>query len=66
MPPLLVWTLATLGAAAVVRFAMKQSRRVNDDLDALRVAKAAVSVERENLPKLKRDPVTGQYRPEHR
>lgn len=64
MPPLLVWTLATLGTAAVVRFAMKHSRRVNDDLDALRAAHAAAPVERAQMPTLRRDPATGEYRPD--
>jgi len=64
IPSVLAWTLAALGAGALVRFAMRHSRRVNDDLDALRAAKAADPAERERLPKLRRDPVTGEYRPE--
>jgi hypothetical protein len=64
MPPLLAWTIAILGAAALVRLATKHSRRVNDDLDALRTARANEPVERERMPKLKRDPVSGVYRPD--
>jgi hypothetical protein len=64
MPPILAWTLAALGAAALVRFVMMQSRRANDDLDALRAEKAAEPVEREQMPRLRRDPATGEYRPD--
>jgi hypothetical protein len=64
MPPLLAWTIVVLGAAALVRLAMKHSRRVNDDLDAVRAAKAAAPVAREHMPKLRRDPVSGEYRPD--
>jgi len=64
MPPFLAWTLAALAAVVLVRFAMKQSRRVNDDLDAPPAAKAAEPVEREQMPKLRRDPATGEYRPD--
>lgn len=61
IPSILAWTLATLGAAALVRFVMKQSRRVNDDLDALRAAKPSEPAAREQMPKLRRDPVSGEY-----
>jgi hypothetical protein len=64
MPPVLALTLATIGAVVLVRFAIKHSRRVNDELEALRAAKVAEPVGREVLPKLRRDPVTGEYRPD--
>jgi len=64
IPPVLAWTLAALGATVLVRFAMKHARQVNDDLDASRAAKAGEPVAREPIRKLRRDPATGEYRPE--
>jgi len=63
MPPLVVFALGVMGAAVVVRWCVKEVRRVNAELDELR-AKAAVELfDRDDLPKLKRDPKTGEYRP---
>ena len=64
IPPVVAWTLAALGAVAVVRLAMRHSRRVNDDLDAMRATKSAEAVDRDKMPRLRRDPVTGEYRPD--
>jgi hypothetical protein len=60
IPPLVKWTLAAFGAAAVVHWVVKEVRRVNAELD-----KEATVVRipgRESWPTLKRDPVTGEYR----
>jgi len=62
LPPVIAWTLAAIGAAALSRVLMRQWRRVNAELDAH--ARAAEPVAREHLPKLRRDPNTGEYRPE--
>jgi hypothetical protein len=59
MSPLLKWTLAAVGGAMVVHWVVREVRRVNEELDA---QKARVRV-RENRPTLRRDPVTGEYRP---
>jgi hypothetical protein len=59
MSPLLKWTLAAVGGAMVVHWVVREVRRVNEELD---VQKARVRV-RENRPTLRRDPVTGEYRP---
>lgn len=64
MPPFVVWTLAAIGAAALVRFLIKETRRVNAELDAARADTVARPAE--PIAKLVRDPLTGQYRPEHR
>lgn len=59
--PLVKWTLGALGAAAVVHWVVKEVRRVNAELDR---AKAPVRVNgRESWPTLRRDPLTGEYRP---
>jgi hypothetical protein len=60
MPPLVVFALGVTGAAMLVRWCVREVQRVNTALDEVR----ATSVpDRDNLPKLKRDPETGEYRP---
>lgn len=48
---------------ALVRWAIKAAHRVNDELEAARQAKLSETVAREKIPTLRRDPVTGAYRP---
>lgn len=65
MPPILLspmvkWTLAAVGGAMVVHWVVKEARRINEELDR---AKRAVRIsDRENMPTLRRDPSTGEYR----
>ena len=61
MPPALAWTLGVLGAAALAKLVVKEWRRVNAELHP---QPAASRSERDRLPKLKRDPRSGIYRPE--
>jgi len=63
MPPVLVFALGLVGAAALVRWCVKEVRRVNADLDDVRARAAVEPVDRDTLPNLKRDPETGEYRP---
>jgi hypothetical protein len=61
LSPLVKWTLAVVGGAMVVHWVVKEARRVNEELDR---AKRTVRVsDREKMPKLRRDPSTGEYRP---
>ena len=61
LSPLVKWTLAVVGGAMVVHWVVKEARRVNEELDR---AKRTVRVsDRESMPKLRRDPSTGEYRP---
>jgi hypothetical protein len=62
IPPLVKWTLGALGAARAVQWLVKEWRRVNEDLDRARTVPVDEG-ERANLPRLRRDPVTGVYRP---
>jgi hypothetical protein len=63
MPPVLALALGLMGAAALVRWCVKEARRVNAELDGIRGASPVEPVDRSALPKLKRDPHTGEYRP---
>lgn len=60
MPPLVVIVAGLLGGAALVRLATREKRRINRELDEARKARRD---EREAMPKLRRDPGSGTYRP---
>ncbi len=60
MPPLILIAAGILGGAALVRLAVREGRRINRELDD---ARKAGSVAQDSLPKLRRDPDTGTYRP---
>jgi hypothetical protein len=63
MPPVIALAIGLVGAAALVRWCAKEVRRVNAELDSVRARATAEPVDRGTLPKLKRDPRTGEYRP---
>jgi hypothetical protein len=61
LSPLVKWTLVAVGGALVVHWVVKETRRINEELER---AKRAVRIsDRENMPTLHRDPLTGEYRP---
>jgi hypothetical protein len=61
MPPVILWLLGAAGVAVAAKWLLKESRRINDELDAVR----AQSGREATTPRssLKRDPETGVYRP---
>jgi len=63
MPPVFAFALGLVGAAALVRWCVKEMQRVNAELDDVRARAAVEPVDRDTLPNLKRDPETGEYRP---
>jgi hypothetical protein len=62
MPPIAIVAVAALGAALVGRWAVREYRRVNAELDRLKAAREPVDQSR--LRTLRRDPVSGEYRPQ--
>jgi len=62
MPPLVAFG-AALGGLAVIRWAYKTAQRINRELEEARLAHMAETVRTNEIPTLKRDPVTGAYRP---
>ena len=62
IPPVIVATLAAIGVVALSRVLAREWQRVNAELDAS--ARAAAAVWSKDLPTLRRDPVTGEYRPQ--
>ena len=62
VPPTIVWTIGAIGAAIVAKLVAREWQRVNAELDRVRTAPVA-EPEPAALPKLRRDPTTGVYRP---
>ena len=62
IPPLVKWTLAAFGGAALMHWAAKQIRRVNEEIDRVSRVPVADPIRRKALPTLRRDPQTGDYR----
>jgi hypothetical protein len=63
MPPVFALALGLMGAAALVRWCVKEVQRVNAELDNVRAHSTMEPVDREALPTLRPDPNTGEYRP---
>jgi hypothetical protein len=62
LPSIVVWALGAVGAAVLVKLFNREWQRVNAELDRARPVRV-VDPERAGLPTLRRDPVTGEYRP---
>jgi hypothetical protein len=61
MPPVVLWIVGAVGAAAVVKWLAREGRRINAELDAARARASGDSTVRRD--DLERDPQTGIYRP---
>ena len=62
MPPFVAFA-GVLGGLAVVRWAYKTAVRINQELEEARLARLAEAARSNEIPTLRRDPVTGAYRP---
>jgi hypothetical protein len=62
MPPFIAWTLGALGAAVLLKFIVKEARRINAELDEARGARVAEPADEERHPTLRQDPGSGEYR----
>ena len=62
MPPFVAFAGA-LGGLAVVRWAYKTALKINKELEEARLARVAEAARSGEIPTLRRDPVTGAYRP---
>ena len=52
-----------LGSLAVVRWAYRTALKVNQELEAARMARVNDAARSHDIPTLRRDPATGAYRP---
>ena len=59
MSPLVKWTFVALGGAVVVHWAVKEVRRVNEELDARRRVSAQIPRPENGGRRLRRDPAPG-------
>jgi hypothetical protein len=62
LPPLVAWTLGAIGAVVVMKLITREWQRINNELDQARPVRVT-DPERARLPTLRRDPATGEYRP---
>jgi hypothetical protein len=62
IPPLVKWAIAALGGFAAVHWAVREIRRINEELDRVKAAPAMDAAARKSLPTLRRDPRTGEWR----
>jgi hypothetical protein len=62
-PMPLIAFAGALGGLAVVRWAYKAALRVNQELEEARLARVAEAAGMDEIQTLRRDPVTGAYRP---
>lgn len=62
MPPLIAFA-GVLGGLAVVRWAYKTAVRINQELEEARLSRVAEAAHPNEIKTLRRDPVTGAYRP---
>jgi hypothetical protein len=59
--PLLAFAFGLVGTAVILRWCLREVRRVNSELDTVRAR--AEPIDRKTMPTLKADPRTGEYRP---
>jgi hypothetical protein len=62
MPPLIAFAGA-LGGLAVIRWVYRTALMVNRELEEARRARVAEATRPSEIPTLRRDPITGAYRP---
>jgi hypothetical protein len=62
MPPLIAFAGA-LGGLAVIRWAYRTALMVNRELEEARRSRVADAARPNEIPTLRRDPITGAYRP---
>ena len=62
MPPFIAFA-GVLGGLAMIRWAYRTAVRVNQELEEARLARLAEAARSSEIKTLRRDPVTGAYRP---
>ena len=62
MPPFVAFAGA-LGGLAVIRWAYKTAVKINRELQEIRLERISEETETSEIRTLRRDPVTGAYRP---
>ena len=60
--PVFAWAFGALSAVILIKVFNREWRRVNDELDRANPVRVT-DPERAGVPTLRRDPTTGEYRP---
>jgi hypothetical protein len=65
IPPMIAWAVGAIGAVVMSKLVAREWHRINDELDAReRAQRPTAKVHVEDRGTLRRDPVTGVFRPE--
>jgi hypothetical protein len=64
IPPVIAWAVGAIGAVVMSKLVAREWRRINDELDDQERAARAARAAKMRMGTLRRDPVTGVYRPE--
>jgi hypothetical protein len=62
IPPLVKLALGALGAGAIAHWMVNEIRRINAELDRMKTVAVVDPVARQELPTLRRDPRSGEWR----
>ena len=62
IPPFVAFA-GMVGGLAVVRWAYKTAQKINRELEEARLSRVAEAAQTAEIKTLRRDPVTGAYRP---
>jgi hypothetical protein len=60
LSPIVKWAVIAAGGTMIVHWVVKETRRINEELE--RARRAARISDGEKRPTLRRDPSTGEYR----
>jgi hypothetical protein len=64
IPPVIAWTVGAIGAVVMSKLVAREWRRINNELDSQERAARSARTAKMRVWTLRRDPVTGVYRPE--
>jgi hypothetical protein len=63
IPPLVKVALLAIGGATVAHWLFREIRRIGRELDDIAAERAGEPLRHRDLPKLRRDPASGEWRP---
>ncbi len=64
IPPMIAWAVGAIGAVVASKLLAREWRRINDELDDRERATRDARAAKVRVGTLRRDPVTGVYRPD--
>jgi xanthosine utilization system XapX-like protein len=64
IPPVIAWAVGAIGAVVMSKLVAREWRRINNELDSQERAARSARAAKMRVGTLRRDPVTGVYRPE--